>query len=142
MLELRVLTGTHAGARVLLPDTPQQLGSDPSCDLVLSDEGLLARHAAIEALGLERRGAGGAAPATGEQDVDVDAVRFLQGEAGRRHPRGAVDPEGKVPERMLRQLAPPDASAVPRVAALLVAAVFAGFALSTIDNVGATCTSP
>ena len=49
MLELRVLTGTHAGARVLLPDTPQQLGSDPSCDLVLSDEGLLARHAAIEA---------------------------------------------------------------------------------------------
>ncbi len=48
MLELRVLTGTHAGARVLLPDTPQQLGSDPSCDLVLSDEGLLARHAAIE----------------------------------------------------------------------------------------------
>ncbi len=49
MLELRVLTGTHAGARVLLPDQPQKLGSAPDCDLILTDEGLLAHHAQIEA---------------------------------------------------------------------------------------------
>ncbi len=49
MLELRVLTGTHAGARVLLPDQPQSLGSASDCDLILTDEGLLAHHAQIEA---------------------------------------------------------------------------------------------
>jgi type III secretion system YscD/HrpQ family protein len=51
MLELRVLTGTHAGARVLLPDQPQSLGSASDCDLILTDEGLLAHHAQIEAQG-------------------------------------------------------------------------------------------
>ena len=49
MLELRVLSGTHAGARVLLPATPQQLGSGPDCDLVLTDAGILERHAEVTA---------------------------------------------------------------------------------------------
>ena len=47
MLELRVLSGTHAGARVLLPEAPQTLGSDAECDLVLSDDGIQARHARL-----------------------------------------------------------------------------------------------
>ncbi len=47
MLELRVLSGTHAGARVLLPESPQTLGSGSDCDLVLSDEGILAEHARL-----------------------------------------------------------------------------------------------
>ncbi len=50
MLELRVLNGTHAGARVLLPATSQKLGSGPDCDLVLSDPGIHALHAEVEAL--------------------------------------------------------------------------------------------
>ncbi len=48
MFELRVLTGTHAGARALVAQSEQVLGSDPECDLVLSDEGVLARHARLE----------------------------------------------------------------------------------------------
>lgn len=48
ILELRVLTGTHAGARALLPEVEQTIGRDSSCDLILSDEGLLARHARLE----------------------------------------------------------------------------------------------
>lgn len=48
MFELRVLTGTHAGARVLLPEGEQVLGSADACDLILSDEGVAAQHARLE----------------------------------------------------------------------------------------------
>ena len=51
MLELRVLTGTHAGARVLLPDAPQVLGSAGDCDLILCDDGIAPQHARLERLG-------------------------------------------------------------------------------------------
>ncbi len=47
MLELRVLSGTHAGARVLLPEAPQTLGSHTDCDLVLSDDGIQGQHARL-----------------------------------------------------------------------------------------------
>ena len=47
MLELRVLSGTHAGARVLIPGDPQILGSDPACDLILTDEGVAGQHARL-----------------------------------------------------------------------------------------------
>ncbi len=47
MLELRVLTGIHAGARAVLPEGAQVLGSASDCDLILSDEGVLARHLRI-----------------------------------------------------------------------------------------------
>lgn len=50
MLELRVLTGTHAGARVLLPDAPQVLGSAEDCDLILCDDGIAPQHARLERL--------------------------------------------------------------------------------------------
>lgn len=46
--ELRVLSGTHAGARALVMQDTQIVGSDPECDFVLSDEGVLARHARLE----------------------------------------------------------------------------------------------
>lgn len=46
--ELRVLSGTHAGARALVMQDTQIVGSDPGCDFVLSDEGVLARHARLE----------------------------------------------------------------------------------------------
>lgn len=48
MLELRVLTGTHAGARALLADVPQLIGSDEDCTLILSDTGIQRRHASLE----------------------------------------------------------------------------------------------
>ena len=48
MLELRVLTGTHAGARALLAEQPQWIGRGEDCALILSDEGLLDQHACIE----------------------------------------------------------------------------------------------
>jgi type III secretion protein D len=47
MLELRVLTGTHAGARALLSQQPQWIGCGDDCALILSDEGLLDQHARI-----------------------------------------------------------------------------------------------
>lgn len=48
MLELRVLTGTHAGARALLSAEPQWIGSGDECALILTDEGLLDQHACLE----------------------------------------------------------------------------------------------
>lgn len=48
MLELRVLTGTHAGARALLTDAPQLIGSDDDCGLILSDAGIQRHHARLE----------------------------------------------------------------------------------------------
>lgn len=48
MLELRVLTGIHAGARALLGDQPQLLGSGDDCALILCDDGVLERHATLE----------------------------------------------------------------------------------------------
>ncbi len=48
MLELRVLSGTHAGARALLAASPQVIGSGENCALILSDEGVLAQHASLE----------------------------------------------------------------------------------------------
>ncbi len=48
MLELRVLTGTHAGARALLADVPQLIGSDEDCTLILSDTGIQRQHASLE----------------------------------------------------------------------------------------------
>lgn len=47
MFELRILSGTHAGARVLLSEASQSLGSAIECDLILSDEGVLACHVQI-----------------------------------------------------------------------------------------------
>lgn len=48
MLELRVLTGVHAGACALLTAHPQWVGSDEGCALILTDAGVLAQHARIE----------------------------------------------------------------------------------------------
>ncbi len=48
MLELRVLNGTHAGARALLADLPQLIGSGEDCTLILSDEGVQSQHASLE----------------------------------------------------------------------------------------------
>lgn len=47
LLELRILSGTHAGARVLLPEFAQVLGSAAESDLIVSDEGVQARHALL-----------------------------------------------------------------------------------------------
>lgn len=43
-LELRVLTGLHQGAALLLIDDEVVLGSAPQCDVVLLDEGIAPRH--------------------------------------------------------------------------------------------------
>lgn len=48
LLELRVLTGSHSGARALVAAQPQTLGSGDDCALILSDEGVLAQHATLE----------------------------------------------------------------------------------------------
>ena len=40
MLELRVLTGVHAGASALLAAHPQWVGSDEDCALILTDTGV------------------------------------------------------------------------------------------------------
>jgi type III secretion protein D len=47
LLELRIVSGTHAGARVPLPESPQVLGSSGECDLILSDEGVSSEHVRI-----------------------------------------------------------------------------------------------
>ncbi|HZY20496.1 MAG TPA: type III secretion system inner membrane ring subunit SctD [Ramlibacter sp.] len=46
--ELRILSGTHAGARAPLADRVHVLGSSPECDFVLSDEGIGREHLRLE----------------------------------------------------------------------------------------------
>lgn len=46
-LELRVLTGLHQGAALLLIDEEIVLGSAPACDVVLLDDGIAPRHLQI-----------------------------------------------------------------------------------------------
>lgn len=45
--ELRILTGIHAGARAPLPDGEATIGTSPSCDFVVTDEGILPEHARL-----------------------------------------------------------------------------------------------
>ncbi len=45
--ELRIFSGIHAGARTALAPGDYVLGADPSCDLILCDEGIAGRHAAL-----------------------------------------------------------------------------------------------
>lgn len=47
-IEIRILSGLHLGARIDLTPGTWVLGSDESCDLILSDSGLAARHCAFE----------------------------------------------------------------------------------------------
>jgi type III secretion protein D len=46
-LELRVLSGMHAGARVLLEGDEYLIGTREDCDFVLTDPGVLPRHARL-----------------------------------------------------------------------------------------------
>ncbi|MEO5671739.1 MAG: type III secretion system inner membrane ring subunit SctD [Ramlibacter sp.] len=48
MSELRILTGTHAGARALLSESAQTLGSGDDCDFILSDDGVAQQHVRVE----------------------------------------------------------------------------------------------
>jgi len=45
--ELRIFTGIHAGARVMLATGSHVLGADPCCDLIISDTGVADRHAEL-----------------------------------------------------------------------------------------------
>lgn len=45
--ELRIFSGIHAGARSALAPGDYVLGTDPSCDLILCDEGIAGRHAEL-----------------------------------------------------------------------------------------------
>lgn len=47
-IALRIFSGLHAGAEMELTDGAWTIGSGDSCDIVLSDAGLLERHAVIE----------------------------------------------------------------------------------------------
>ncbi|MDY6010064.1 MAG: type III secretion system inner membrane ring subunit SctD [Duodenibacillus sp.] len=49
-IEIRILSGLHLGARIDLTPGTWVLGSDESCDLILSDSGLAARHCAFDVL--------------------------------------------------------------------------------------------
>ncbi|MGN1208703.1 MAG: type III secretion system inner membrane ring subunit SctD [Duodenibacillus sp.] len=49
-IEIRILCGLHLGARIDLTPGTWVLGSDESCDLILSDSGLAARHCAFDVL--------------------------------------------------------------------------------------------
>lgn len=44
---LRIFSGTHLGAEIALPKGTQLLGEDDSCDIILSNSGLSARHAEL-----------------------------------------------------------------------------------------------
>ncbi|MDR3045214.1 MAG: type III secretion system inner membrane ring subunit SctD [Desulfovibrio sp.] len=44
---LRIFTGPHVGAEVVLPEGVHVVGTDDSCDIILSDASLAARHAAL-----------------------------------------------------------------------------------------------
>ena len=44
---LELFSGLHAGARIELTEGDWVIGSDDSCDLILTDEGFAPRHASI-----------------------------------------------------------------------------------------------
>lgn len=46
-IRLRVFSGPHLGAEIVLPPGDHLLGGDDSCDIILTDHGLAARHAVI-----------------------------------------------------------------------------------------------
>lgn len=46
--ELRVLQGMHTGAALRLVDQAVSIGSDPGCDVLLLDAGVLPRHLTLE----------------------------------------------------------------------------------------------
>ncbi|WP_426702942.1 FHA domain-containing protein [Rhodanobacter sp. Col0626] len=51
-LSLRVLTGTHAGAEIRLPDRGiLMIGHADDCDLILADEGIAAHHCVLTVVG-------------------------------------------------------------------------------------------
>lgn len=51
-LSLRVLTGTHAGAELRLPDRGiLMIGQADDCDLILADEGIAAHHCVLTVVG-------------------------------------------------------------------------------------------
>lgn len=68
-LELRILSGMHAGARVALKDGAYLIGSQADCDLVLTDEGVLPEHAYLSPQG------------NGEWEVDWNTAETEDGPA-------------------------------------------------------------
>ena len=44
---LRIFSGQHLGAEIELPDGEHVIGTDDSCDIILSDPSLLGRHAVL-----------------------------------------------------------------------------------------------
>lgn len=46
-IRLRVFSGPHLGAEIVLPPGDHLLGGDDSCDIILTDHGLAARHAVV-----------------------------------------------------------------------------------------------
>lgn len=88
-LELRILDGIHAGARVpLLPRSRASIGASPECDVVLSDPGIEAVHARLQLgavdehwmLTLERDGVVLHASAARNQPVDLGPLRITVAE--------------------------------------------------------------
>lgn len=47
IVRLRVFSGPHLGAEIVLPRGDTLIGSDDSCDIILMDPGLAARHALL-----------------------------------------------------------------------------------------------
>ena len=47
LVALRTFAGPNIGAEVMLPEGVYTIGTDGSCDIVLSDSSLAARHAAF-----------------------------------------------------------------------------------------------
>lgn len=70
---LRIFSGLHAGAEIELTEGVYVIGADDSCDLILSDSSLSARHAALHVLFPE-----GGAQVTAEP---LDGTVILSGDA-------------------------------------------------------------
>lgn len=70
---LRIFSGLHTGAEIELTEGVYVIGADDSCDLILSDSSLSARHAALHVLFPE-----GSAQVTAEP---LDGAVILSGDA-------------------------------------------------------------
>lgn len=77
---LRVFSGPHLGAEVVLPVGDHVLGADDSCDIILSDAGMAARHAVLS-VALPQGDGPGAPPAVRIAPLD-GGVRTDDAEAG------------------------------------------------------------
>jgi hypothetical protein len=137
-LKLEVVVGAHRGAVLLLDGSDYRIGSSPAADIVLSDAGVAAQHAALHVeRGAVRLDAIGADVTVGEELVPVSRgcrvslpVSFSLGAAQIYLSDPAVPPQGASGQSLRRPLIVVGALAFAGLAIAMAAREFPQTAVS------------